>query len=117
MIDPKLIETNKIKLSAEKQKLEKLLSRIAIKDKQVGDFHASFSDVGNQPDENAFEVAEYETKIAQGWDMEKHLRNIQSALERIENHTYGVCKTGGEDIDEARLIVVPEAENCVEHDS
>ncbi|MDX1733523.1 MAG: TraR/DksA C4-type zinc finger protein [Halioglobus sp.] len=41
------------------------------------------------------------------------IRIIQSALERIENGTYGVCESCGEDIGEARLTAVPEATRCM----
>lgn len=41
------------------------------------------------------------------------IRVIQSALERIENGTYGACDTCGEEIGEARLHAIPEATRCV----
>jgi RNA polymerase-binding protein DksA len=41
------------------------------------------------------------------------IRIIQSALERIENGTYGACDNCGDDIGEARLRAIPEATRCV----
>lgn len=38
---------------------------------------------------------------------------IQSALERIENGSYGACENCGEDISRPRLEAVPEATRCV----
>ena len=41
------------------------------------------------------------------------IRLIQSALESIENGTYGLCGACGEPISEARLKAVPEAIRCL----
>lgn len=38
---------------------------------------------------------------------------IRSALEKIENGTYGECVTCGEDIDPKRLAAVPYATQCI----
>lgn len=62
-------------------------------------------------------MTEYATNIAEGYDLEEQLRKVNTALQRIETGTYGVCKLGGEDISLARLEAAPEAENCVEHES
>jgi len=48
--------------------------------------------------------------------LKKDMQNIEAALSRIENGTYGVCSGGGEDIPEARLEVLPGAETCIEHE-
>ena len=39
---------------------------------------------------------------------------IQSALDRIEQGTYGLCESCGEDIGLQRLDAVPEATRCVD---
>ena len=38
---------------------------------------------------------------------EKYLKQINAALERIENGTYGVCRVSGKDISRERLEAVP----------
>ena len=48
-----------------------------------------------------------------GNETAQSIRVIQSALERIENGTYGVCDNCGEEIGRARLEAVPEATRCV----
>lgn len=40
---------------------------------------------------------------------QRYLRNLQAALERIENGTYGYCRDTGEPIEYARLQAVPHA--------
>ncbi|MFI3318385.1 MAG: TraR/DksA C4-type zinc finger protein [Rikenellaceae bacterium] len=44
----------------------------------------------------------------------KFLRNLELALVRIENKTYGICKTTGTLIPKARLLRVPHATECIE---
>ncbi len=44
----------------------------------------------------------------------KFIRNLEMALIRIENKTYGICKTTGTLIPKARLMRVPHATECIE---
>ncbi|APF20010.1 TraR/DksA family transcriptional regulator [Caldithrix abyssi] len=44
--------------------------------------------------------------------MDKFLNQIDQALERIENGTYGVCRVCGQEIDEKRLRAVPTTRIC-----
>ena len=44
----------------------------------------------------------------------KFIRNLEMALVRIENKTYGVCKTTGKLIPKERLLRVPHATDCIE---
>jgi RNA polymerase-binding protein DksA len=43
----------------------------------------------------------------------KLLQEIDDALERIENNTYGICEGGAEPIPKARLKAIPWARYCV----
>ena len=45
----------------------------------------------------------------------KLLREIDDALQRIENHTYGICEGTGKPISKARLEAQPWARYCVEY--
>ena len=44
----------------------------------------------------------------------KFIRNLEMALVRIENKTYGICKTTGKLIPKERLMRVPHATQCIE---
>ncbi|MFI3264496.1 MAG: TraR/DksA C4-type zinc finger protein [Rikenellaceae bacterium] len=44
----------------------------------------------------------------------KFIRNLEMALIRIENKSYGICKTTGRLIPKARLMRVPHATECIE---
>ena len=44
----------------------------------------------------------------------KLILKIKQALERIENGTYGICETCGEEISEARLEARPVTTECID---
>lgn len=44
----------------------------------------------------------------------KFIRNLEMALIRIENKTYGICKTSGKLIPKERLMKVPHATETIE---
>ena len=44
----------------------------------------------------------------------KFIRNLEMALVRIENKTYGICKTTGKLIPRERLLRVPHATETIE---
>ena len=45
---------------------------------------------------------------------EKFIQNLQNALIRIENKTYGICRITGKLIPKERLLVVPHATLCID---
>jgi DnaK suppressor protein len=47
-------------------------------------------------------------------DFEGRLEEIDRALEKIEEGTYGICDRDGKEITEERLIAMPEATLCIE---
>src|SRR3989338_1491688 len=116
-IAKELIEKNRLRLVEEKARLEGLLGRIAKPKKGDAEkFEAEHPEFGNQEDENASEVAAYEANLAEERDLEKKLKNVEAALQRVAKGTYGICQIGGEPLPLARLEAIPEAENCVVHD-
>ena len=104
------------KLLSEKNQLVGELSRIARPDqKEPGEWHATYKDMGDDWDENAQEVTEYATNVSLESSLEIRLREIDRALGRIEKGTYGICEIGGEEIPLARLEANPETTRCNEH--
>jgi len=53
--------------------------------------------------------AEYETKLLLSATQNVYLREIEEALQRIEDGSYGVCEISGEDINLERLRAIPTA--------
>lgn len=87
--------------------------------KEVGDItdsadNVKFPEFGDKLDENAQEIDEYTTNLATDKVLESSLRDIDKALERIENNTYGICKYCHKPINPKRLLARPVASACVE---
>ncbi len=99
-------------LLAEQEQLRKGIQRIeesTLEDSgqdNATDFTA-FAEVGtdNYERETALNIASGETD---------RLRDIEDALTRIKEGTYGVCEGCGKDIPKKRLEVYPSARYCVE---
>jgi len=74
--------------------------------------------VGNaeEADEAYEETSHLETQLKKK-TAEESLGLVEKALAKIEDGTYGICEVGGEPIDEARLKAMPEADNCVDHET
>ena len=88
-------------------RLAALQSRLSSLKKDATQSHSGDSAEQAQEREND------EVVDAIGNETAQSIRVIQSALERIENGTYGVCDNCGEEIGRARLEAVPEATRCV----
>ncbi|OGF21544.1 hypothetical protein A2316_04300 [Candidatus Falkowbacteria bacterium RIFOXYB2_FULL_38_15] len=112
--DPKFIQKIKTILLEEKQRLEKELSQFAKKNpRNSADFDTNFSDLGDEDEENAKEVASYGDNLALEQSLERSLRDVNDALKRIEDGSYGVCKYCGKAIDPKRLEARPASSACV----
>ena len=48
-------------------------------------------------------------------ELEARLHNVQLALKKIEDGTYGTCENGGGDIALDRLNANPAARTCITH--
>jgi len=105
----------KEQLEKKKELLEKELSSFAQKDLHNKDnFRSSFPDFGNKDDENVAEVATFSDRLSLEGELEKTLRDVNGAMERIEKGTYGICKYCNNEIEEKRLQVRPVSSACIE---
>lgn len=101
-------------LTTEQTKLEKELSQFAHKNPHAeDDYDANYPEYGDEEDDNAREVADYAVNKTLEVTLEKKLRDVHSALKRIENNTYGICKYTGEPINEKRLLARPTSSSSV----
>jgi RNA polymerase-binding protein DksA len=112
-ISPEVLAKIKEQLLADKARMEAELASVATGDSN-NEMHAKFPEYGDKIDENAQEIESYTTNLATEKILEDNLRDIESALERIENGTYGICKYCGKPIAEKRLEIRPVASACVE---
>lgn len=103
-----LIVKKKQDLLAELGYLEAASMRVTSKD-QTGDlssysFHMADQGSETMDREMAFTLASREGR---------YLHHLNEALERIENGTYGKCRTCGGEIAKPRLEAVPHATQCI----
>ena len=113
MIDQKTLEELKNLLLEEKKSLEEELGLIAKKE-NGDDYETKFEDFGRDEEDNAEEVEEYTNKIGLTETFEKKLKEVNDALRRMEDGTYGVCENcKKEEISLERLRAYPSARTCL----
>ncbi len=108
------IKKIKEQLVSKKKMIISQLQKFAKRNTKAKDsFKADFPNLGDHQDENAIEVSDYESKLSVERDLESELKNIEGALKKTSENTYGVCSICGEKINPKRLEVMPEATLCV----
>ena len=113
-MEQQLLEELKSQLQAKKQQLESQLSEFATKDPNLtDDWDTKYPRVpqGNL-EEAADEVEEYSTKLNVEFNLETQLKDVNAALEKIEQGSYGLCEKCKNPIALERLKVSPEARLC-----
>lgn len=73
----------------------------------------SQSDYSTDELDQATELIEKMTGFAVSSNFHHHITEVEEALVRIENHTYGKCLSCGQDIPLKRLQVLPFTKYCV----
>ncbi len=64
--------------------------------------------------EEGSQVLAKEENAQQAARLFKYIKNLEAALMRIENKTYGICRVTGKLIPKERLLSVPHATMCIE---
>jgi len=76
------------------------------------DYFSELSVYDNHPADIASETFEMEMRFNLEESEKRRLLDIDDALERIENGTYGECETCGRSIDMERLEIIPYTAQC-----
>jgi RNA polymerase-binding transcription factor DksA len=108
----------KKKLEEERKVLEGQLGSMGVKDQATGEWTAGPGDIDSsatEPDELADRMEQQEENAEEIAGLSPRLQDVKDALEKIEEGTYGVCETCGEEIEEARLEANPAARTCIKH--
>ncbi len=107
-LDTTTLQELKTKLLEEQSRLKEELSRFA---KPVGqdNYETTYQDMGTDRDDNATEVEEYSDNVALEGALEHQLKEVEAALDRMEQGTYGICEATGQAIPVERLRVYPAA--------
>jgi len=115
----KIIAEAKEKLETAKALLEKELSAFAGKDKlNKGNWDTRYPKFDIEKEDmmsEEEELEEYNNLLPIEYSLETRLRDVNLALEKIKNNTYGKCEKCGKDIEANRLEAYPEARTCTAH--
>jgi len=110
----KEIETIKQSLIARRAELIADMVRDSrINPNEADNLSTKYPEYGDKPDENAQEIMDYSTDLATEQILEKALSEIDGALKRIENGTYGICRYCKKPIGAKRLMARPVASSCI----
>jgi RNA polymerase-binding transcription factor DksA len=111
----KKLQEIKNKLIAKKEFIISQLKKFAKKSKKIkGDFETKFLCLGSHQDENAIEVSDYESNLSVEHELEKDLKDVEKALKKTSEGTYGICSNCGKPINPKRIEAMPEATLCIE---
>jgi DnaK suppressor protein len=81
----------------------------SLEEVQENSIHASSYDP-----EDASELSEKEYLLTMMTRQRRYIDNLESALTRIKNRSYGICRVTGKLIDKRRLLAVPHATTSIE---
>lgn len=107
----------KIKLEEEKALIENELSLIGRKNEETGDWETTPNTDAREADfvDEADKDEDFEERAGKMEALEGRLRDIESALEKIQNGKFDKCDVCGGDIEDDRLEANPAAKTCKAH--
>ncbi len=109
----------KKKLLEEKVRIERDLKTVGrINPDNPKDWEPTAANLNIDPaeeEERASEITDFEERSAIEFELEKHLNEIVTALERLENGTFGICRVCKGLIEEERLEANYSADTCKTH--
>ena len=87
--------------------------RLVLQLEHHGIFEQENPGLGNHMADDATEVFEQAKSLALRQRLEQSIQEVDLALRRLAEGTYGFCESCGENIDPARLNVIPTARLCM----
>jgi YteA family regulatory protein len=114
-LDQKKLANLRERLLEEKQDIEERVQEHYGLREQMATSLQEFSMYDNHPADIGSEMFEREKDLALDSLDRETLKEIDQALTRMEEGTYGICTVCGEAIPEERLEALPQAQTCKEH--
>ncbi|HEV2754516.1 MAG TPA: TraR/DksA C4-type zinc finger protein [Actinomycetota bacterium] len=103
-------------LTDERTRLQDLRARIDnVGDAAQEDSQSELSTIDQHPADVGSETFERTKELSVQEDIDGRLDDIEHALAKLSDGTYGVCEICGEPIPEERLEALPAARYCVAH--
>lgn len=114
-MDTQQIESMRDDLLERKERIERELRSLEVAVQQLG---ADFDDEGggqsNHMAEGGAQATEQERNLTIAGDLRGMLNQINEALERMENGTFGICQRCGKPINPERLEAFPYVAYCID---
>jgi len=107
MADQTIPASVRADLEAERDRLATQIDNL-----EPGSDHTTADDNFADSGQVAAEKGEYQALSAQ---LQAELDEVESALQKLDDGTYGVCETCGKPIAPARLEAKPAARYCIDH--
>ncbi|WP_165820817.1 TraR/DksA C4-type zinc finger protein [Pueribacillus theae] len=104
-----------LEMKKETETLLKSSDHFGTEEEMIKESMGELSNYDNHPADNGTILFDREKDIALNEHTERELNEINDALERIKNGTYGICEDCKQDIPIERLEAHPTAARCVEH--
>ena len=102
------------RIEAEQARVSALAEDFRAEFGQTETDNAELADYDQHPADSASDTAEREKDLGILGQLERELVELQAALERIDNGTYGIDENTGEPIDPARLEAIPSARTNID---
>jgi RNA polymerase-binding transcription factor DksA len=101
------------RLEAERSRLTDVRSRLTdVNNESEGDSLAELSSIDQHQADIGTETFEREKDLAILESIEAELTDVEHALRRLDDGTYGICEACGRPIDEERLEALPATRLC-----
>ena len=111
-LDQEFIEQQRQRLLELKSELERVRDGLQEDERFRGEEEGDFTEHDSGDMSHSLFTRELDATVEQ--TLERRLRNVERALQKIEEGTYGICDDTGEPIPRGRLEAVPEAIYTVE---
>lgn len=104
-------------LEAEKDSLEEELASHGRQQSDTGDWQGTSESVGSEadPSDVADNIEQLASNVPLVEELEKRHKDVEDAIEKLEEGTFGMCEAGGEPIPADRLEANPAARTCIAH--
>jgi len=99
-------------LEQERDRLRRSMRQLAEAERALGQSQAEESDAGEEPADVASDLVEQEIQTTLERGERERLLEVEAALTRLEEGTYGRCESCGVAIDVERLLARPWARYC-----
>jgi DnaK suppressor protein len=111
-LDQEFIEKQRARLEELRAELSQMVEGLQEDQRYRAEEEEDFTEHDSGDMSRSLFTREMDTTVGQ--TLERRLQNVQRALQKIEEGTYGLCEDTGEPIPKGRLEAVPEAIYTVE---